>query len=316
MSLRDHTKGKDLPRSILRGTFTYCADGNDGWSLLDTGTNHRWSRSSDANGDTLCVLPERQSKIFVKKDWQFVRVKVNDYMTSANILKTCRAMNMKPVCESKEFGDNQCRAIGKWHLAYPSEVRKHEGKIKDLQHKVKGAYFYSGLDRNGGLTLMNAGVKHVWSKDKRDREGDTFCVQHTSMVGHGVCNCPSVNSLMVRARQVRVICAEKRAREANLTLNSSNSSNGTAVQQQPDELGDEGEDAHDWRWKKSHMAKIAKEATPNPALVLGETMHSSLEHLLSKDCEKECGDVRGLVREIFERERDCDLLNINLDDPH
>jgi len=306
MSLEDHRKGHDLPRSMLRGTFTYCGNVNAGWSYLDTGTNHRWSRGADKDGDTLCVRPDRQDKIFKKGEYQFVRVEVKDFMTAANILKTCEEINMKPVCESIENSDHECRSIGKWHMAYPAEVSKHLS-----QTKIKGAYFYCGLQKNGGSTLMNNGVRHVWSKDRVDRNGDTFCVQHSSMAGHGDCNCPSVNSLMVRAGQIRKICAEKQKREEA----EKNQTNGTKLNSNFDPVDELG-DADDDETQSRHMARIAKEATPDQSQYLGESMHSSMQHLLGKDCANECGDVRGLVRQIFERERDCGLLKMNFDDPH
>lgn len=45
---------------------------------------------------------------------------------------------------------------------------------------------------------MNTGVTHKWSRDRKDRDGDTFCVRHMSMITHGKCNCLSVNALMKR----------------------------------------------------------------------------------------------------------------------
>merc|ERR1711988_360351 len=313
MSLEEHTKGKDLPRSLLRGTFTYCSDGNAGWSYLDTGTNHRWSRSTDKGGDTLCVRPDRQDRYFVKGEYQFSRVEVKDYMTAANILKTCQDLNMRPLCESKKYRDDWCRAIGGWHLSYPDEAKEHLPEFK-----VKGAYFYAGEKTNGGRTLMNNGVKHVWSKDKKDRNGDTFCVQHSSMVGHGECNCPSTNSLMLRAHQIKVLCEQKKAKAAGSGSGSGSGSgisgsgaggSGMAkVSTSTRELGETMDDSE----MRSHMATITKQAVPDKSLYLGETMHSSMKHLMSADCKKECGDVRGLVREIFEREKECGLLDIDI----
>merc|ERR1712138_186736 len=59
-----------------------------------------------------------------------------------------------------------------------------------------------------------------------------------------------------------------------------------------------------------HMARIVREATPKALQPdLGE---SALETVMSDDCKGKCGDVRGLVREIYERERDCGLLSRNL----
>jgi hypothetical protein len=325
MSLEDHTKGRDLPRSFLRGTFTYAGDANNGWSYLDTGTSHRWSRSTDHNGDTLCVRPDRQDKIFVRGDWQFLRVEVKrlkresnsdqdtdatEFMTSTNILKTCQALHMKPVCESKEYCDDRGRAIGSWHLSYPEEAKKN---LPAEYQKLKGAYFYLGENRDGGRTLMNNGVKHVWSKDNVDAYGDTYCVQHTSMMGHGECNCPSVNSLMVRADQIKKICAEKRAKENNQS-NSTNSSEPETMLGEDDNRGedeDEDEDAHDPHMR-SHMARIAKAATVDPSPRLGETLFSTERGA----CEGKCGDVRGLVRQIYRREKACGLLDLDLDNPH
>merc|ERR1712196_22571 len=230
---------------------------------------------------------------------------VKDYMTSKNIFDTCHKLHMKPVCESKKYRDDWCRAIGNWHLSYPDQAAAH---IQEF--KAKGAYFYTGQKTNGGRTLMNNGVKHVWSVDKRDRNGDTFCVQHSSMVGHGKCNCPSSNSLMLRAHQVRILCEQKKAKAAGIGSGSgSGSGSGTSVvSASSTELGDAMDDGE----MRSRMIAIAKQAIPKKSLELGETMHSAAMQFMSADCEKECGDARGLVREIYEREKECGLLDIDI----
>jgi len=308
---------KELPRILLRGTFTYCGKGDgpkgcNGWSYLDTGTNHRLSRHTDKGGDTLCIAPQRQRNTFMLGKYQFKRVKVNGFMTSPNILAECKKLNMKPACDRKAFNDGKCMAVGDTWLSFPESVKQNK-LLKN--EKLKGAYFYCG-NKNGGRTLLNTGSKHVWSVPKRDKDGDTYCVRHASMIGHGKCNCPSVNYLMNRAHEVKVECLAKKAKELKKLRAAEKAGDAAKVaaiktkekaKRESLELGEDDSDED-----RVHMARIVREATPKALQPdLGESA-SALETVMSDDCKGKCGDVRGLVREIYERERDCGLLNRNL----
>merc|ERR1712178_344664 len=57
-------------------------------------------------------------------------------------------------------------------------------------------------------TLVNTGFSHKWSRNGRDRDGDTFCARHISEVGHGECKCRSVNTLMRRLYNVKAKCSQ------------------------------------------------------------------------------------------------------------
>jgi len=201
MSYPPSTKRARLPRSFMRGTFTYCGYSNHQRSLLDTGNTHRWSRPSDSNGDTLCVKPDRSRKLIIKGEYQLVRIKVNGLMTSPNILQACKAKHMTPVCDHKAYHDGKCLSFGHWHMSHPSHDRQHRISVR----KVMGAYFYCG-QRNGGRTLFNTGFTHKWSRSGRDRDGDTYCARHASEQGFGECKCKSVNSLMRRLSKVKRKC--------------------------------------------------------------------------------------------------------------
>lgn len=308
------SNAKELPRILLRGTFTYCGKGDgpqgcNGWSYLDTGHNHRLSRHTDKGGDTLCIAPQRQRNTFMLGKYQFSRVKVKGFMTSPNILTTCKKLNMKPACDRKAFNDGKCMAVGDTWLSFPESVKQN--KMLKNDH-LKGAYFYCGT-KNGGRTLLNTGSKHVWSVPKRDKDGDTFCVRHASEIGHGKCNCPSVNYLMNRAHEVKVECLAKKAdklkklRAAQKTGDAAKVAaikNAEKAKEESRELGEDDSDEG-----RVRMARIVWEATPKTRQPeLGESS-SALEAVMSDECKGKCGDVRGLVREIYERERDCGLLN-------
>jgi hypothetical protein len=201
MSYPGSTKNKGLAAHFLRGTFTYSGWANHQRSLLDTGNSHRWSRNTDRNGETLCTKTRRKGALFTKGEWQFVRVAVPGLMTSPNILRACRKKSMRPVCDHRAYKDGKCLSLGNWHMSHPSHNRRHNIPVQ----KVRGAYFYCG-HRNGGRTLVNTGFSHKWSRNGRDRDGDTFCARHISERGHGECKCKSVNSLMRRLYNVKAKC--------------------------------------------------------------------------------------------------------------
>jgi len=99
------------------------------------------------------------------------------------------------------------------------------------------------------------------------------------------------------------------------------------------ELGDSDDDDDSMM---SAQAKIAQSAVPklvsSKSIMLGESMDKKpcnddndqdddckknrhgMYHLLTDECRKECGDVRGLVRQIWRKEKNCGLLDIEAKD--
>jgi hypothetical protein len=78
------------------------------------------------------------------------------------------------------------------------------------------------------------------------------------------------------------------------------------------ELGD----SDDIEGNAALQAKIARHAVPPStakSLILGESMQNSIYHVLTEECQKECGDVRGLVRQIYAKEKACGMLDIEME---
>lgn len=63
---------------------------------------------------------------------------------------------------------------------------------------------------------------------------------------------------------------------------------------------------------RKRMMAIAKATTPHPKLVLGETMHMSVKHMMSASCDDECGDIRGILRQIAADEQSCGIYDIDM----
>jgi len=245
-------------------------------------------------------------------------------MTANNILAACKAVKAKPVCASEKLHDGLCHPISGTEMAKPSSVKQN--KKLDLKN-IKGAYFYAGKENNGGLTLLNTGDRHVWSMPKRDRDGDTFCVYHKWLKGHGKCNCPSVNFLMKRVHDTKLLCAAKKKEEAKGKGNGKKEQPAVKVEEpavnkeepvKDRELGEEDDET-----SRAHMARIVREATHGQikyAEELGQslietgesTSMSSLEHMMSDECAGVCKDVRGIVREIYETELSCHIVGIDM----
>jgi hypothetical protein len=233
---------------------------------------------------------------------QYTRVAVDGFMTDNNILKACKKVKAKPVCAGPKLADGECQKIGEVFVADPKSVDRFKKLIPDGK-KLKGAYFYAGKKHNGGLSLLNNGERHVWSTNQRDRNGDTFCVTHKYLKGHGKCNCPSVNFLMKRAYDVKKICVGK-------TGGQMKQADPVAANDRDTELGEDDDES-----ARSHMARIVKEATHGKNVYaeehpdLGESMSAgSLAHMMSDECKGVCKDVRGIIREIYETEKGCGIL--------
>jgi len=320
---RTEAEEDSLPTDRIRGTYTYCGDadgpkGCSGWSYLDTGTQHRLARHTDRGGDTLCTTPNRQKSIFVIGDHQFVRVKVHGFMTGSNALAECQKISMLPVCEAAKYKDITCIPIGSFHLATPVDKDDPSEKAHEIPpEKLKGAYFYVGEERDGGRMLLNNGKEHVWSTQKVDRDGDTFCVQSTVMKGHGECNCPSVNQLMINVDKASQACDVKKGK------------NATSVTSM--ELGEDDKAMTPEERKWARMTQIMRDALPpippksnlvDPesfAELMDVKPKSAVVLLQAEEraevksvCSGKCGDVRGFVKEIYAIETGCGM-DTNLD---
>jgi hypothetical protein len=79
--------------------FFYSGKANGGRALQNTPGSHRWSNDNDIGGNTYCVKPEKRPNSFVYHGKTLVRVAVKGQMTNQNILKHCKAKNMKPPCD-------------------------------------------------------------------------------------------------------------------------------------------------------------------------------------------------------------------------
>jgi len=104
-------------------------------------------------------------------------------MTSQNILKACKAKDMKPVCDHSNYNDGNCKAVGgHWHFSHPSHDRSHKVPLD----KVRGAFFYCGR-ANHNRAMLNTGHTHKWTHDRYEQEGDTFCVKRSKdfLKNHG-----------------------------------------------------------------------------------------------------------------------------------
>merc|ERR1719487_3256790 len=78
MSYPGHTRryAKTMPKTLLKGVYTYCGKANHQRSLLNRGNTHRWSNNRDRNGETLCAKPSRKKMKFKYNHYNFLRVKV------------------------------------------------------------------------------------------------------------------------------------------------------------------------------------------------------------------------------------------------
>jgi len=109
-------------------------------------------------------------------------VKVKGWMNSHNIYHACKRNGMKPVCNHRSYFDHKCKLLGgNHHFSYPPHVRRHH---KLSNEKLKWAFFYAGRAHHQ-RSLLNTEHSHRWSRNNRDRDGDTFCVKDTGSSGTG-----------------------------------------------------------------------------------------------------------------------------------
>merc|ERR1719201_972310 len=109
---------------------------------------------------------------FTYRHYKFNRVRIQGLVTAQNIVKTCAAQKMRPVCDHMNYADGKCAMVGgHWHFSHPSHDRRHRIPVK----KVSGAFFYTGRHHTGAM--LNTGTSHRWARRNRDKNGDTFCVK-------------------------------------------------------------------------------------------------------------------------------------------
>ena len=152
---------------LLFEKFFYCGTANGVQSLYNTGSTHRWSTSSDANGVTLCVDWPKESQAKVDwNGWTFIPTNVTGKMTSANIYATCKAARLETPCDHPEYSDGQCVTVFTGHL---SLTASHSG-FSLTDNKC----FYAGT-QSSGMSLCSTVSSHRWATTDNEN-GETLCV--------------------------------------------------------------------------------------------------------------------------------------------
>jgi len=166
-----HTDGnaKNVKADILIGIFAYCGTANGGLSLLHQQNDHRWSESTDTDGQTLCTKPAPKTlEKFAWRGFEFLRVTTKGDINGANIIAACKGNNMKPVCENVDIATNDCESFEGIEWANTGSVGNAGGL--DLA-KVTDVVFYNGNTKNA---FINSGIAKLttqaWAHDV-----DTLC---------------------------------------------------------------------------------------------------------------------------------------------
>merc|ERR1740117_1351397 len=168
---RKHMSRKDNLKGVSDAYF-YCGRANGNKALQHMVGRHRWSNGRDRDGETICTKPSGKI-IFTYRSYKLHRMRVSGYMTSSNIYSACQRKNMKPVCDNSNYQDGKCKAVGgRWHFSHPHHDRQHKIDVG----LVKWAFFYCGR-ANGDKALLNTGRTHKWTRNKFERDGDTFCAK-------------------------------------------------------------------------------------------------------------------------------------------
>jgi hypothetical protein len=163
-----HDRSHGIPVPFVKGSFFYTGRHHVG-SLMNTGRTHRWRRGSDKDKTTYCTKRPSSWDNMKYNGVSFKRVLVPGQPTASNILKTCRKLEMLPVCDHTHYYDGYCNKNGgRWHFSYPHHDRQHGIDV----NKVAGVFFYTG--RHGHGSLMNTGRSHRW-RHHRDNNMFTMC---------------------------------------------------------------------------------------------------------------------------------------------
>lgn len=173
-----------IDQKKLLGAYFFTGSHKNRKPMQNMVNTHRWSDPRyDADGDTFCTPSPRDKMGFTFRMYNFKRVLVKGPMTSANLLKTCKAIGMRPVCAGYQYSDGNCRIVSSPHLiAHPTYQRK----LGLRPEKMLGTYFYVPEVRATGRTLYNNGVSYRWAVNTPDRksvydsDGDAWCVKRTN----------------------------------------------------------------------------------------------------------------------------------------
>ena len=116
-----------IPQDVSLGAFFY-TNNAQGKMLMSQGNRHKWTSGTEKDGDTFCAAESNDDRNLVWGGYKFIRVSVKGVMNSANILKACKAMKMKPVCDKgkatsgkNKYDDGKCANVhrAKWHFSHP-----------------------------------------------------------------------------------------------------------------------------------------------------------------------------------------------------
>jgi hypothetical protein len=105
--------GMQRNRPSLIGAYIYAGTANRYRSLKHMSRSHRWSNHRDRNGQTLCTAA--RTKTGTRFRWRnkwLQRVKVRGTINAHTIIRACRKVGMKPVCDhrnyvNRELGDSK-----------------------------------------------------------------------------------------------------------------------------------------------------------------------------------------------------------------
>ena len=139
----------------------------------------------DSDGETFCTPSQRDKMGFTFRMYNFKRVLVKGPMTSENILKTCKAKGMRPVCGSYSYSDGNCRIVtAPQVLAHPTYQRQ----MGLAPENMLGTYFYIAPHRMRSRSMYDNGVSYRWAIAKNlgggkwsvsDKDGDAWCVKRS-----------------------------------------------------------------------------------------------------------------------------------------
>ena len=121
----------------------FYAVGNNGLSLHNTGTTHRWSNGNDKDGVTLCVSwNDASQKPVDYNGWTFKPVGIKGTSNSANILAACQAAGLQTPCDNPAYSDGKCVTVETWgHLSH----NPTSGYFDGLRALASNKFFYLSL---------------------------------------------------------------------------------------------------------------------------------------------------------------------------
>jgi len=203
----------------------FYAVGNNGLSLHNTGTTHRWSVGNDKDGMTLCVSWNDASQKPVEYNgFIFTPVDIKGTSNSANILAACQAAGLQTPCDHPSYSDGKCVTVETWgHLSH----NPTSGFFSALKPLASNKFFYCG-NANGGKSLDNTVISHRWSTND-NQNGQTLCVLKVGGDSSAKIAALTKSQADSRARDEEVVSA-KSAAHCNVAENAARNAAWTKAQ--------------------------------------------------------------------------------------